>query len=241
MSGVTYQGGTPAVMKQSIFEESATQRHKIGERIALNDRVFRYALNGAANLTVGKLVTGVTSPQVNKSVLAAAIGDFKVTVVTSAANANFAEGYLLTHDGTGEGYNYKIVSSSANAATATSTDVVLYDPIQVALVASATSEVTLLYNPWWGTVVQATMALPVVGVNPIAVTAAYYYWCQTWGPCAVMTEGTPAVSMRLTGDGTTFGAVTDDAAASFDQIYGYNMTAVGVDGEYTLADLRISP
>lgn len=243
--GPSYQGGVPAVTKQGIFDSHVTQQHRVGEVMRLNDgRAFRYAYNGGAVLAVGKLVTGLACTQVAKSVLPAsvAIGSYELTVVTAAADLNMAEGYMNVESGTGLGYSYKIKSSKANAATATSTDIVLYDPIQVALVSGGTSVVTLHYNPWYGVVLQASMALPVVGVPPIAVPINYYFWCQTWGPVAVYTGQTPAISMRLvSSDSTLWGAVTDDAAASFDQILGYNMGDTGANTNYNLIYLTIAP
>lgn len=244
MSGVTYQGGVPAVTKEGIFHSGTNQLHRLGEVIRLNDgRAFRYAKNGAGILAVGKLVTAIACTQVAKNVLPAsvAIGDYELTVVTSAADLNMAEGYMNVESGTGLGYSYKIKSSRANAATSTSTDLVLYDPIQVALVSGGTSVVTLHYNPWYAVVLQASMALPIVGVPPIAVPASEYFWCQTWGPVACLIEGSPAISIRLVTDGTNWGAATLDAAASVDQVVGYNMGDTGGDGTYCLVYLNIAP
>ena len=243
-SGPTYQGGVPAVMKQGIFDSHATQQHRLGEVIRLNDgRAYRYAKNGAAILAVGKLVTAIACTQVAKNVLPAsvAIGDYDLTVVTTAADLNMAEGYMNVESGTGLGYSYKIKSSKANAATATYTDIVLYDPIQIALVSGGTSKVTLHYNPWYAVVLQASMALPIVGVPPIAVPASEYFWCQTWGPVACWIGQTPAISIRLATNTLVYGAAVLDAAASVDQIIGYNMGDTGADGTYCLIYLNIAP
>jgi len=224
---------------QGIFEESSTAKAKIGTRLQVGDRVFYYAYAGGTALAAGKLVENASlTPEVNKACgTAAAAGAYEVTnITTAAAQAYLAEGYLSVNDADGEGLTYKIKSSKANATTSTSTDVVLYDPIITALTTS--SEVTLMHNPYWDLDIAATITNHIVGVPPIPVTANYYFWCQTWGPCAILQTGTDAAGSILV-PSTTDGAVTSQTLYT-SNIVGFQLV-VGVSGEYRLVWLRITP
>lgn len=239
------KGAGPIPVKQGILEESATQKAMLGQRLEINDgRVFHYAKNGAAALDAGKLVQSKDNAATNKNVVAAAIGDYTVTVVTSAAVTDAAEGYLFVNDGTGEGQILKIKTSAANASTSTSTDCTLYDPVNVALVASGTSEASIAYNPWDDVVIQDgdTNGLSFTcGVPIIPVTANYYFWCQTWGLAAVWNGGTNLVGSMVGQDVANAGQATLYASGSVEQVFGVTYGSVGVDTEYRLTFLQIAP
>lgn len=224
---------------QGIYEASSTAKAKIGTRLQVGDRVFYYAYAGGTDLAAGKLVEPASiTPEVNKACgTAAAAGAYEVTnITTAAAQLYLAEGYLSVNDADGEGLTYKIKSSKANATTSTSTDVTLYDPIVTALTTS--SEVTLMHSPYWDLDLSATITNHIVGVPPIPVTANYYFWCQTWGPCAVLQSSTDAAGSIMVPH-TTDGAVTTQSAYT-SNIVGFQMV-VGVGGEYRLVWLRITP
>jgi len=67
----------------------------------------------------------------------------------------------------------------------------------VALVAGATSEVSLIPNPWNGVTESATSESGAAGIPLRAITAAYYYWCQTGGVAVCLAEGTDAMGTTL--------------------------------------------
>lgn len=238
-------GGAQSVgmlMKQGIYQESATAKYRVGDVLRLSDgRAFRYAKNGAVALGIGKFVTMVANPYTNKQVYAAAIGATAVGVKTSSAATSVEEGYLYVNDGTGQGQTRKIKEVAAHASSASHTLLTLYDGLETAIVASATSEASIAYNPWMKVVLQAASAAVVVGVPPIAVTASYYFWCQTWGLCAVLSGGNNAVGARLTTNATNFGETVAEAAASVIQTYGLAVGATHVDTEYNMVYLTIAP
>ena len=237
---------------QGIFEESSTAKAVLGTRVAFEDgRVYRYAKNGATALAAGKFVkVGALVAQINKAVEAAVtVGNNGITLTTSSAITTATDGYLQINSGTGmTGQQYKIKTCAANATTATSTDFVLYDPIATALTTSAYGSV--FYNPYEQCEIVAAQADIILGVPPIAVTAEYYFWLQTWGPACVLSEGTPTaghsvvVGVNSGIAGTTniipiqaTGAGTSKLAT---QIVGTQMQ-VGVDAHYKMVNLMIMP
>jgi hypothetical protein len=226
---------------QGVYTMSETQLAELGARVAFADgRVFRYAKAGAVALAPGKLVkAGALVAQTNKAVAAAAaIGSYTVTVTTSSAITTAEEGFLQINDAAGEGIQYKIKDCTANATTATSTDFELYDPIATALTTS--SEATVLYNSYEQCEIAAAVTDILLGVPPIAVTAEYYFWCQTWGTANVLSEGTPAAgtTVQVAISGSPAGVTT--RAADTTLSVGY-MLDVGVDTEYKPVWLTIAP
>jgi len=223
---------------QGIYEESVSQKAEIGFRLLVGDRVFRYAYAGGTALAAGKLDKSAQLPaEVNKAVAAAAAaGTYEVAVTTAAAQLYLAEGYMVVNDADGEGLSYRIKSSKANATAATSTDIVLYDPIVTALTTS--SEVELYGSPYYDLDLSATVTDHISGIPPIPVTANYYFWLQTWGPCACLVGATTAAGDLLVPH-TTDGSVCP-ASVFTSNIIGFAMTP-GTAGEYNGIFLRIAP
>lgn len=199
---------------QGLFAQSVTKKEEIGAlRITRDGRKFRYCKNGAGALAAGNAVAAVAIAAgiMNEACASAhAIGDLQVTETITAgvayAENYFAGGMFQVNDDTGEGHQYLIESSSYCSAAGTSITLTLADPIRVALVA-ATSEFTLAPSPWMAVTTTTTEENLCVGVAPIAVTAAYYFWAQTGGPGLAVIAGTPAVGEVLTLSGTA-GALT---------------------------------
>jgi len=147
----------------------------------------------------------------NLAVNTASIGDTSVTITsgTATASANdFAGGYLVVVDDTGEGITYKIASHPAITATA-SIVISLVDPINVAFAAATT--VSLVKNPWQDVVIAAAaQAHFAAGIPQCAVgsgaTTKQYFWCQTWGISAGWADAATAVGAAVT-SGTTPGQI----------------------------------
>lgn len=253
----SYTKSTSRIMTpgQGIYEESSTQKAPLGTRIAFADgRVFRYAKAGATALAAGKFVkAGALTAQVAKSVttaVSAVPGNKTVTVTTSSAVTTANDGYLVISSSTGAGLMYKIDTCAANATTSTSTDFVLYDDVAVAL--ATTSTVDIHYNPYEQCEVVASATDLVLGVPPIAVTAEYYFWIQTWGPATVFADCTPAAGYAVTvcvnasqgtaGTTTTLSITASGAGTSniACQLLGYQWQ-VGVKDYYKLVNLMIQP
>lgn len=246
--GKEYRKGDSIIVPpaQGIYEASATQQAPLGTRLAFADgRVFRYAYNGTVALDPGKFVKCAeisASNWINEEVLAAvAAGEHTLTVETAACPTAdiYKDGWLQINDAAGEGIQYKIKSYKANATTATSCDIVLYDPIATAL--TTASEATLIGNPYYATVVATAITEWIIGVPPISVAASYYYWLQTWGVAPVWSEGTPSAGFCIQlAVGNTVAGATVRTTVDTTPPLGIQLL-VGVATEYKPVYLMIAP
>jgi hypothetical protein len=226
-----------AGFNQGVFAQSATQKEEVGSlRILRDGRKFRYAKAGASALAAGKLAVAaaVGADVMNEACTAIhSIGDviFSETITSATYVENyFAGGYLQINDGTGEGHQYKITSSTAVTA-GTSIILTLDEPIRVATAGTSASEFSIVHSPWRATVESTTLGLPI-GVTPIVVTAAYYYWAQTGGPALALSGNSDAVGKPLYQSTTTAGALSGADSASYYPQVAIAMGTVGVATEY---------
>ena len=233
------QGIKKAGFAQGLYETSATKKEEIGtKRITKDGRVFRYAKAGATALVAGQAqAAAVVADAVTSQALpTTAIGATSL-VYTAGSSVTygadyFAGGFLQINDATGEGHQYLISSSSA-VTSGTTIYITLEDPIRVALV--TTSEGTLVHSPFMATVATTTPASLPVGIAPVPVTAAYYYWSQTRGPAVYLSNSTPAIGsfLVLTSVSGALGAASSTIATTIvNPIVGYAMGRVGVDTEF---------
>lgn len=181
-------GGT-VVPAQGIYEQSATALHPLGSRLQLGERVFYYAYASEA-LSAGKVCTAITKVFDEDTVTVAhPIGTTKVTITASAAIAagELEEGYLVVDEGTAAGTFYRIKRNPAISNGATGV-IELYDPLTVAW-ATADTDITI-YTSMFKVQEANTDAIEFpVGVANIGISSGYYFWVQTWGPCAVLMDG----------------------------------------------------
>lgn len=249
MSSLTVTGqSTP----QGLYQQSATQMLPLGTTLRLGDgRVFVYAKNGATTGVAGNIYQqptldatgGAITNHLNCAVIAASVGDKYIDVVlgaTAATENYYAEGHLQVVDGTGEGVSYKITSHAAVDSSGTGR-FYLADPVIEALVASGTSEVSLIPNKYAGVVIHPSPpTAPLVGVAIRDFTAAYYGWYQTKGLCAVLTTGTVVVGNLVIASTTVDGSV--DPVSTTYAVTAYPVGRVAVvraTGEYGTIDLNI--
>lgn len=245
------RGGSFGLMQE--FSSLPTNR-KLGDVLRLDDgRVFRLALNGAVALAAGKLITSPLNftEREDTITVAAAIGATSVTytaVGTITADA-YAGGLLRVVDGTGEGLQYKISGNDAITAAATGS-IYLYDPIVTAL--DTTSDVIITKSKYSDTILAPADAIAKpLGVPVIPVTAAYYFWVQTWGDAICLFHGDAAASL---GNAVTERAcyLSDATAGAFESpaggiagqvIIGEHLadSADAVDTEYHAINLRLDP
>ena len=238
----------PEVVKQGLYEISSEQLHMLGSRLEIGDgRVFYYTKAGAANLVACKMNEGA-APEANhlKCAVAEAVSPgystIKLTLGATLVTLNeYAEGYLNIDNGGGGYTSYKIKGHAAGALS-TTVSFNLYDPVQVALTGSMFG--TLTKNPWKDVVVapaSAAQAQLPVGVNSVAVTAAYFFWCQTWGPCScLLGAGPPAISDLLMTSAATAGALIVYAVTASRTPVGILMRAEAA-ADYGLVFLTIAP
>ncbi len=240
---------TPQTWIQGLFEESSTQKYKLGTRRRISDgREFIYGHAGASNLAVGKLMQASLPDTANTANLAVtnvanavanAVRQITVTngdhALANTANA-YAEGYVAIQDGTGLGYLYKIKNHPAIAANANGV-FTLYDKLRANL---TNAHVTLIKHPCEGILIHASPPTAgLVGVTLDNVTANYFAWFQTKGPASVLVQGTLVIGDTCIADATTDGAVGPSANGQETEIQVGRVIDIGANGEYGIVDLNL--
>jgi hypothetical protein len=233
--------------------QTSDQRHKLGTRMALADgRVYRYALDSGSGIAAGRLVQAPATDAADDMDLAwsagAAVGGTTITTGTSLTitKDQYKEGWLYTNDGTGEGQIYPIKSNTAvSGATGCVFTIDDEDGFAVALTAT-TSLFGVVYNIYDGVLVQPTsITNAAVGVSTTTVTASYYTWLQTWGPCALLDTGASwVVGDQLTsGETGAAGAaiLLDSSSAQDNMSIGYSMYIKPVTTDFGFVNLTIAP
>jgi len=236
-----------AGFRQGIMAISSTAKEAIGtERVLSDGRAFVYSKAGASALGAGKMGIAATiaSGHVNQASVAAAVGTKQLTLTvttgTALAENQLAGGFLQINDAAGEGIQYPIESNTVLASDGTEISINLEEGIQVAL--TTDSEFTLAHNPNYGVIENDDEESLPVGIPPVAVTAAYYYWAQKRGPALALVNGTPAVGTMLTLGSTPAGAlVAINATLDIDQpVCAVAWGTVGVSGEYKPVKLLLN-
>ena len=231
------------IMPQEIYKESDTQKTDLGALARTPDgRAFRYVKAGGTALVAGKLQQGpdITAYHQNVAVAAAAaIGATQVTVTlgaTAATAGQYANGYLIVNDETGEGQTYQIKSNPAADASA-SLVVTLYDEDALVTALTTSSEVCLIPNLYNGVIVNPTTPTNApVGVAVYPITASYYGWVQVYGVVSCLNDSNTTVGLAIAPSQSVAGSVKT-GATTLDSI-GTALQA-GVDTEYRTVFLRI--
>ncbi len=267
--------GSVLLTGQDVLTTTSAKIHPLGTRGYTRDgRVFRYARNAGTalvgNLPVQSAVpitgeltvrTGTTKLRGNSSwnnIMTSGTGVF------TTANA-YTDGYLyLRTSSTAVGGRYaQIKSHTTQTATATGKVVVqfvdgdsLYSP--TTNVGTTLTTLGVRRNPYDKVVVKPSgiVTALVVGVPVRPITANYYFWLQTWGPCPVRGDtvaylaGRPVgvstnTSARITGTSST---KPTSAAASLTWTAVSNIMAglgvamnIGVSGQHRMIFLKLAP
>jgi len=181
-------------MKQGIHEQSALPQYPIGLRVALDERVFRYckadptygiekAYYGAQDLNVYKAdgSEDCWDGTVSGAHVAGSRTLFTLDTNTRHVADWFAGGWVWLYDTDWIPRWYRIKSSTAGGTNVTLT---LYDPL-VSAVADGMSLTVYrsIYSRVQRRLASGSYNAATVCVSPIRVTASYYFWGQTWGPC----------------------------------------------------------
>jgi hypothetical protein len=210
---------------QGIYDISAVKNFPLGTRYQKNGRTYHYAKAGAVALVAGNLLQsaangGTTTYQHDLTPSAAAVGaeSVSVTTVTDTLAANhFADGLLAVTDGDAAmGSMYDIKSHTGGAAGALV--FTLAETVKVAITTS--SRITIVKNVYDGAI-QAPVTTAtgiIIGVAPVAVTASYYFWCQTWGMSNVLVKTALAVGNQVVRDVSAAGSVAPQKGTAADGI-----------------------
>lgn len=238
--------GQASVIDFNPNETNSVATHNLGQEVRLADkRVFRYAKAGASNISRGKLQLAPTPKTNHHNVAWSSGGAINATTVTvtlgaTAAVANeYAEGYLVVNDATGEGTSYKIKSHPAANSSAT-LELTLFDPIRNTALVSG-SEMTLVHNAYNGVIEGTSATQRPAGIPLVNITAGEYGWLQTKGVCPALIGTAATLGALLTADGSTAGAVTDatDVTAPQAQFFVGQAFITGVATEYQPIELNI--
>lgn len=183
----------PGAPEQGIYESVTAQRYKIGARLAIDERVFRYARIAGVDALGGRAVANVNTDAEHAAAPADhAIGAKQVTITVQTAAPGLLENELqggyLCYKKT-RYYRHRIAShpAAANGATCVLT-------LETAIVghAIAIGDVLIAYHsPWAGVGHGATYGggVSFVGWPFGDIAVGQYTWVQTWGPV----NGAPAV------------------------------------------------
>lgn len=222
----------------NLFTPTAKQEYQLGARYRYGGWTFHYSYAGGVALVAGYLVYSTGTPvESNKTVgTAAAIGETYIPNITTAAAQLYLEGgKLVVNDVAGEGHTYLIEKSAANASTATSTDVWLYDPLRVALTTS--SQVELFTSKYYDLDVVSGVNNLVAGVPIVNVPINYYFWLLTWGEVSVLNGGTTVAGEAIIPH--TDGSVLPCTVVT-EQVVGKGV-AGGTATEFNTVEIRIAP
>ena len=216
----------------------------LGSVLYYGDRVFRYGLAGGVALTAGKLVQTYVATAADHQDLAptagVAAGEYEISVETAGTDLTlnqYTGGYLYVNDAAGEGQCLKIQSNPVHDhSDDPSVVITCYDALATAITTS--SKVSLIQDPWSGLLVApAAETGAVMGCPIVDMAASAYGWFQTYGPAAVLTEGTAVLGHNVMRSDTTAGAVEPSSGSTLD-IVGTCML-VDVTTDYSLIKLNI--
>ena len=182
--------------------ETSEQKQKLGTRAVTPDgRVFYYAKNSSAAITpAGKIVDGIAAVAAHDMDLAAAAASAGATSFTSGTSLTvtkdqYADGYVVFNDGPAQGEVYRIKSNTA-VSGATGLEITIDEPDGLRTALTTSSLFGLVYPPYKDVKIidgDSTQTTGPLGVNPIPVTASYYFWLQTAGVSSVLSGAAVAV------------------------------------------------
>lgn len=228
----------------------STKYHSLGTVLELPDgREFKYVLNGGVALTAGTIVAAEAPTEHHNMDLAtavAAVGATSITVTlegTAAAKDLYADGYIFTNDGTGEGQVYRIKGHDAIDSSGSGA-INLADADKIVVALDTTTLCGLAKNPYSGVVISPTTVVQrTVGVPPTDIAASQYGWVQTKGLASVLISGTVVLGrhIRVAGATTAGAAMALVRAGSNEdeQSIGVVMGVVSVTTDYGLVFLNI--
>lgn len=235
--------GATQIAGQDIFTTSTSANTNLGALATTGDgRYYRYSSLGAVAAVPGKLYQAaaeITNHQNLAPTANGAIGDRTITVTlgATAATANqYAGGYAVISDSTGEGYMYEIASHPAALLSAT-LQLTLVDPL-LTTTASASTKVDLIPNPYSATIVNPTTATSApIGAAVFPVAIGGFGWMQVSGPTVLLADGAVTVGTNLVASNGTAGAV--EPATGVQAVVGTALTGIATT-EYGAVFLQLA-
>ena len=239
---------------RNIWTPTADQKHMLGMEFSTNDgRTFRYCKNGSTALAKNLLVQSEAPAAGLVDELQTAYGvsagekvfDVLVTTGNGLSNGELADGIMIVNQGTSatdEGDIY-VIKTNKWTTSDTVLSVEIADEGGVRNAIAATSNITIIKNPYRDVIVKPTaLTSTVVGVTTSIVAADYYFWAQTKGPASVLVDagdtiviGEPAGQPGTAGTAGAIGLVANDGT---DPVYGTVMYAAAA-ADYAIINLSI--
>jgi len=201
----------------------------------------------SANTMIAPVVTYKVDSEPG-NIYPGSIGSHYIVATLASITADqFAGGTLVTTEGTGVAYSYRVKGNTATNDPATGKiRLQLWEPIQVAI--SATTDWTITASLWAnleGATAATDLCLGGVTCSSMDVSAKSYGYVQTKGPVGILLDGTVAIGdqvslsdgvtgavQALSGGGTT---ITDILAEA---VVGYCMETAGT-GDYGTIYLQL--
>jgi len=212
--------------KYDIYTPHSAQQYRLGTRYRKADgRTFHYAQCGPTTALVcgdviqSQATNAVATEQYDMTIATASAAgdDFGYATIktdTTTTKDYFKDGWYIVSDDTaaqGGGQIYQIKSHPA--AGAASCKFTFYDKIKVLI--STSGKAGIIMNPYKNVIqLPTTCTGYVVGVAPVAVTAAYYFWLQTWGMACVLVKGALTIGESVVTVFTTAGSCDAQVAGA---------------------------
>ena len=233
--------GDASEPNQRWYEQSATQQYEPGTLLIYGDgRKFRYSKDSGSGITKARMAAGnsqeakIIAETQSTSGTSVEIGDYEIvvdiTTASSLAENDLQQGRLTVNTGTGIGDSYKILGNKVQS-TDTLMNVLLETPIITAW--AADTVIDMVRNPWYKCLVFPTSShgnMPV-GIAPITVTASYWFWAQTGGLCAAITDADDTIvkgdPIGKAGTHGTAGSVGLTSTQATDGVWGHCIVAPG--------------
>ena len=225
------------------FSESATKLFPLGSKLEYGDRKFRYAQIDSAVTSAGLTLENKLAIAHHRDlvVAAASAGAKSITVTLGGTEAEvdyYNEGYIHINVAAGQGQLLKI-KDHPQADASTTLVLTLYDPLKTAITTSSKADLIASNYKSINTASNTPVGV-IVGVSTIAMTANYYGWIQTNGPCSVLTSGTVVLGQAAVRSDTTAGAIeADDTGSVAQNTQIGQVIVVNGDGDNSVINLNI--
>jgi len=249
--------GSILLNQGDIYKQTSAKIHPLGTRGYTRDgRVFRYAECSSTAITVAGalLQTSLRPDSANwaddlavDAVPTSNSTSIYITATTACATANyFADGYVYVSDACGQGQLVQIKSHAVMTSGATAQEIKLYEEDKFIMALTTASKVGLVANPYKDVIIKPATLItsPVVGVNPMPITANYFFWCQTWGPTPVITNDALDINLPVCLDSSVSGGCQKMSSAQEVQdqlVIGQALTIGSGAGDNALVMLTLAP
>lgn len=261
MSKTLGAGLGATVLNQDIYEISATQKHRLGTRVQIGNRVFRYAKAIQTYTTTKLLARSYYHQHIMYAAINAAspIYSNEIYVTVGAADGIANDGVIAAHAleggyvalfdaSTDEWMNYCIRDNNA-AVSAGKLTITLDGELPYATTTS--DHVEVMATPYLTTCTNTQDRYAFLGLPMRLATTTYpYHWLLTWGPCwinpqpllGVSSPSAPKVQAVARHDGSIDLYAYGTAAVTSSQLVGHVLT-VAQDGTQgaPFVELQISP